>query len=189
MVELGRDPDAVAQRLYRRLPRRPDSQALLGTAFHEWVQRYFQAEKLFDLDDLPGAVDADRQDRGELEELQAAFAVSAWAARTPLEVEVAVRHGDRGTGRPGAYRRGLRRRGRCGDRGGLEDRGTPVNARRPAAQRCSARHLSTRLGAAAGLPGVVGACRVPLRAVRAHRGARRAARGRRGGRVDDLPAA
>ena len=89
VVELGRDPDAVVQRLSRRLPRRPDSQALLGTAFHEWVQRYFQAEKLFDLDDLPGAVDADRQDRGELEELQAAFAVSGWAARTPLEVEVA----------------------------------------------------------------------------------------------------
>ena len=40
------------------------------------------------VDDLPGAVDADRQDRGELEELQAAFAVSRWAARSPLEVEV-----------------------------------------------------------------------------------------------------
>ena len=52
------------------------------------MQRYFQAEKLFDLDDLPGAVDADRQDRGELEELQAAFAVSPWAARTPVDVEV-----------------------------------------------------------------------------------------------------
>lgn len=88
MVELGRDPEAVAQRLQRRLPRRPDAQALLGTAFHEWVQRYFQAEKLFDLDDLPGAVDADRQDRGELEELQAAFALSPWAARTPIDVEV-----------------------------------------------------------------------------------------------------
>ncbi|MFB1295158.1 ATP-dependent helicase [Mycobacterium sp. pW049] len=88
MVELGKDPEGVAQRLQRRLPRRPDSQALLGTAFHDWVQRYFQAEKLFDLDDLPGAVDADRQDRGELEELQAAFAVSQWAARTPVDVEV-----------------------------------------------------------------------------------------------------
>ncbi|MGQ9409689.1 ATP-dependent helicase [Mycolicibacterium gilvum] len=88
MVELGRDPEAVAHRLQRRLPRRPDSHALLGTAFHEWVQRYFQAEKLFDLDDLPGAVDADRQDRGELDELQTAFAVSPWAARTPIDVEV-----------------------------------------------------------------------------------------------------
>ena len=88
LVELGRDPEAVAHRLHRRLPLRPDSQALLGTAFHEWVQRYFQSDKLFDLDDLPGAVDADRQDRGELEELQAAFALSEWAARTPVEVEV-----------------------------------------------------------------------------------------------------
>jgi len=88
LVELGRDPSAAAQRLHRRLPRRPDSQALLGTAFHEWVQRYFQAEKLFDLDDLPGAVDADRQHREELEELQAAFTVSEWAARTPIYVEV-----------------------------------------------------------------------------------------------------
>ncbi|MGE2834667.1 ATP-dependent helicase [Mycobacterium sp. SMC-4] len=88
VVELSRDPDAALQRLQRRLPRRPDSHALLGTAFHEWVQRYFQSDKLFDLDDLPGAVDADRQDRGELEELQAAFAVSEWAARTPIDVEV-----------------------------------------------------------------------------------------------------
>ncbi|MGD9618401.1 MAG: ATP-dependent helicase [Mycolicibacterium sp.] len=88
LVELGRDPVAVAKRLRRRLPRRPDSQTLLGTAFHEWVQRYFQAEKLFDLDDLPGAVDADRRDREELEQLQAAFAVSEWAARTPIDVEV-----------------------------------------------------------------------------------------------------
>ncbi|MGE2728469.1 ATP-dependent helicase [Mycolicibacterium vaccae] len=88
VVELGRDPDAALQRLQRRLPRRPDSHALLGTAFHEWVQRYFGSDKLFDLDDLPGAVDADWQDRGELEELQAAFAVSEWAARTPIDVEV-----------------------------------------------------------------------------------------------------
>lgn len=88
LVELGRDPESAVHRLQRRLPRRPDAHALLGTAFHDWVQRYFQAEKLFDLDDLPGAVDADRQDGGELEELQAAFAVSPWAARAPIDVEV-----------------------------------------------------------------------------------------------------
>lgn len=88
LVELGRDPESMAQRLARRLPRRPDPHAVLGTAFHEWVQRYFQAEKLFDLDDLPGAVDANRQDRGELEELQSSFALSQWAARSPIDVEV-----------------------------------------------------------------------------------------------------
>jgi DNA helicase-2/ATP-dependent DNA helicase PcrA len=45
---------------------------------------------LFDLDDLPGAVDGAHR-RGEeeqLTELQAAFMVSPWAARTPLDVEV-----------------------------------------------------------------------------------------------------
>jgi DNA helicase-2/ATP-dependent DNA helicase PcrA len=88
LVELGRDRDAVVQRLRRRLPTRPDPHALLGTAFHDWVQRFFHAERLFDLDDLPGAVDHDAGGAEELAELQAAFAVSPWAARTPIEVEV-----------------------------------------------------------------------------------------------------
>jgi DNA helicase-2/ATP-dependent DNA helicase PcrA len=88
LVELGRDPDAVAQRLRRRLPNRPDPHALLGTAFHDWVQRFFHAERLFDLDDLPGAVDGETGHAEDLAELQAAFAVSPWAARTPVDVEV-----------------------------------------------------------------------------------------------------
>ncbi|MBE1547374.1 DNA helicase-2/ATP-dependent DNA helicase PcrA [Mycobacterium sp. OAS707] len=88
LVELSRDPDGVAQRLRRRLPTRPDPHALLGTAFHDWVQRFFHAERLFDLDDLPGAVDREAGAAEELAELQAAFAVSPWAARTPIDVEV-----------------------------------------------------------------------------------------------------
>ncbi|KUH93043.1 ATP-dependent DNA helicase [Mycolicibacterium acapulense] len=88
MVELGKNPEAVAQRLRRRLPTRPDPHALLGTAFHDWVQRFYHAERLFDLDDLPGAVDHDAAVAEELAELQAAFAVSPWAARTPVDVEV-----------------------------------------------------------------------------------------------------
>jgi DNA helicase-2/ATP-dependent DNA helicase PcrA len=88
LVELGRDPDAVAQRLRRRLPTRSDPHAVLGTAFHDWVQRFFHAERLFDLDDLPGAVDRDAGDTEDLAELQAAFAVSPWAARMPIDVEV-----------------------------------------------------------------------------------------------------
>jgi DNA helicase II / ATP-dependent DNA helicase PcrA len=90
LVELGRDPESAVQRLRRRLPTRPDPQALLGTAFHAWVQRFYGAERLFDLDDLPGAVDSDvgGADAAGLAELQAAFAVSAWAARTPIDVEV-----------------------------------------------------------------------------------------------------
>ena len=93
LVELGRDRPAAVLRMNRRLPARPDSQALLGTAFHEWVQRFYGAERLFDLDDLPGAADGDLSPPAaaqaeQLAELQTAFASSPWAARTPIDVEV-----------------------------------------------------------------------------------------------------
>jgi len=90
LVEIGRDRRGAAQRLHRRLPARPDAHAALGTAFHDWVQRFYGAEKLFDLDDLPGAVDDDtaRADADELAALQDAFLASPWAARTPSDVEV-----------------------------------------------------------------------------------------------------
>ena len=90
MVDIGRNPDGAAVRLQRRLPVRPDPHALLGTAFHDWVQRYFRAERLFDLEDLPGAVDGElaATDAEQLGELQAAFALSPWSARTPVDVEV-----------------------------------------------------------------------------------------------------
>jgi DNA helicase II / ATP-dependent DNA helicase PcrA len=90
LVDIGRDPDGAAARLRRRLPTRPDPHALLGTAFHDWVQRFFRAERLFDLEDLPGAVDGElrRTDADRLADLQAAFVVSPWSARTPIDVEV-----------------------------------------------------------------------------------------------------
>lgn len=90
LVDLGSDRSGALQRLQRRLPARPDPQALLGTAFHDWVQRYFSAERLFDLDDLPGAVDAElgQAVAEELADLQAAFALSEWAVRTPTDIEV-----------------------------------------------------------------------------------------------------
>ena len=88
LVELDKDPRGAARRLTRRLPARPDPHAILGTAFHEWVQRFYGADRLFDLDDLPGAGESAAADTGELEALQAAFTASPWAARTPVEVEV-----------------------------------------------------------------------------------------------------
>ncbi|GAY17998.1 ATP-dependent DNA helicase [Mycobacterium sp. shizuoka-1] len=87
LVELDRDPAAL-RRLTRRLPVRPDPHAILGTAFHEWVQRFYGAERLFDLDDLPGAVDGAAGQTEELATLQAAFTASPWATRTPVDVEV-----------------------------------------------------------------------------------------------------
>jgi ATP-dependent DNA helicase UvrD/PcrA len=90
LVDLARDPDGAMQRLTRRLPTRPDPHALLGNAFHDWVQRFYGAEQLFDLGDLPGAADAGTApgDDRELAALQAAFLASPWAARTPVAVEV-----------------------------------------------------------------------------------------------------
>ncbi|CAN5392035.1 ATP-dependent DNA helicase AdnB [soil metagenome] len=90
LVELGRDRPAAIRRMHRRLPVRPDPNALLGTAFHDWVQRFYGAERLFDLEDLPGAVDGElaAADAEELADLQAAFMSSPWASRTPIDVEV-----------------------------------------------------------------------------------------------------
>jgi DNA helicase-2/ATP-dependent DNA helicase PcrA len=90
LVEVARDPAGALQRLTRRLPVRPESHAALGTAFHDWVQRFYGAERLFDLADLPGAADADtaRADAEQLAVLRAAFLASPWATRTPVAVEV-----------------------------------------------------------------------------------------------------
>lgn len=88
LVDLARDPRGAAQRLVHRLPSRPDPHALLGSAFHAWVQKFYGAEWLFDLGDLPGAADSELGDPRELAALQAAFVESRWAARTPVAVEV-----------------------------------------------------------------------------------------------------
>ena len=90
LVELSRDRTGAAQRIGRRLPARPDPHARLGSAFHDWVQRLYGAEQLFDLADLPGAADTDtaRADAEELAALQQAFRASRWADRTPVAVEV-----------------------------------------------------------------------------------------------------
>jgi DNA helicase-2/ATP-dependent DNA helicase PcrA len=90
LVDLARDPEHALQRLTRRLPARPEPHALLGNAFHDWVERFYGAERLFDLADLPGAADTDiaQRDADELAALQDAFLDSPWAARTPIAVEV-----------------------------------------------------------------------------------------------------
>jgi DNA helicase II / ATP-dependent DNA helicase PcrA len=90
LVDLARDPEHALQRLTRRLPARPEPHALLGNAFHDWVERFYGAERLFDLADLPGAADTDiaQRDADELAALQNAFLASPWAARTPIAVEV-----------------------------------------------------------------------------------------------------
>jgi DNA helicase-2/ATP-dependent DNA helicase PcrA len=88
LVELAEDPGALAARLRRPVPFAPNSLARRGTAFHAWLERRFGSTRLIELDELPGAADAGAAPDTELAALQDAFLASAWAARSPHEVEV-----------------------------------------------------------------------------------------------------
>lgn len=87
VVELGQDPTAVLAQLRRPMPRRPSVSAQAGTTFHAWVERYFGAHTMFDLDHLVGAAD-DFVDQGyRLPELTTTFRRSEWADKQPWAIE------------------------------------------------------------------------------------------------------
>lgn len=88
LVELARDPDALARKLRRPLPFPPSPFARRGTAFHAWLEKRFGSRALLDLDELPGSADEDAAPDTDLEALQEAFDASDWAERSPAEVEV-----------------------------------------------------------------------------------------------------
>jgi DNA helicase-2/ATP-dependent DNA helicase PcrA len=91
LVELRRDPSELARRLRRPLPSEPAPLARRGTRFHSWLEQRWQAQPLLDVDELPGAADADLggdADDADFEALRTAFEASEWAARRPAEVEV-----------------------------------------------------------------------------------------------------
>lgn len=87
LVELRRDPAALARSLLRPLPRRPSPVTRRGTAFHAWLEQVYGLPQLLDTDDLPGAADDGAVDT-DLRSLQAAFQSSLWWGRTPQEIEV-----------------------------------------------------------------------------------------------------
>jgi DNA helicase-2/ATP-dependent DNA helicase PcrA len=89
LVALARDPLALARRIRRPVPSRPAPLARRGTAFHAWLEERYGGERLLDLDELPGAADEGAAPDGELTLLQERFLASAWADRSPEEVEVA----------------------------------------------------------------------------------------------------
>jgi DNA helicase-2/ATP-dependent DNA helicase PcrA len=89
LVALARDPLALARRVRRPLPTRPAPLARRGTAFHAWLEERYGGERLLDLDELPGAADEGAAPDDELALLQQRFLASAWAGRSPEEVEVA----------------------------------------------------------------------------------------------------
>ncbi len=88
LVALRRDPQRLARTLRRPLPSRPDPYARRGTAFHHWLEQRFNASRLLDLDDLPGAADETAAPDDALADLQARFEASEWADRVPHDVEV-----------------------------------------------------------------------------------------------------
>ncbi|MEU7995590.1 ATP-dependent DNA helicase [Micromonospora sp. NPDC049060] len=88
LVALRRDPAALARALRRPVPTEPNPYARRGTAFHTWLEQRFGADRLLDLDELPGAADADAAPDEALAELQERFLASEWAERVPVEVEV-----------------------------------------------------------------------------------------------------
>ncbi|GAA2094867.1 ATP-dependent helicase [Actinomadura alba] len=89
LVSLARDPEALARHIRRPMPRRPAPYARRGTAFHRWLETRWGQQRLLDPDDLPGAADEGAADDGEFATLRARFEESVWAAREPLDVEVA----------------------------------------------------------------------------------------------------
>lgn len=88
LVALRQDSGALARRLRRPMPQRPDPQARRGTAFHRWLEQRFGSDQLLDLDELPGAGDEDSASDEVLAELQARYLAGEWADRMPARVEV-----------------------------------------------------------------------------------------------------
>ncbi|WP_433344574.1 ATP-dependent helicase [Micromonospora sp. CA-111912] len=88
LVALRRDPEELARALRRPMPIEPNPYARRGTAFHTWLEGRFGADRLLDVDELPGAADADAAPDEALAELQARFLAGEWADRVPVEVEV-----------------------------------------------------------------------------------------------------
>jgi DNA helicase-2/ATP-dependent DNA helicase PcrA len=89
LVELQRDPAALARALLRPLPRRPSPVTRRGTAFHAWLETtVFGQPQLLDPDDLPGAADDGAAADADLAALQEAFRAGEWWGRSPSEIEV-----------------------------------------------------------------------------------------------------
>ena len=90
VVRLAADPQAFAHALRRPVPLEPTAVARRGTAFHAWVERYFGAASLLDVESLPAADDDSVAVDAPLADLRAAFLATPWAGRTPVAVEVDI---------------------------------------------------------------------------------------------------
>ncbi|MBV1779591.1 ATP-dependent helicase [Paeniglutamicibacter sp. ABSL32-1] len=89
-VDLATDAAAVMAELRRPVPRRPGTAARRGTAFHAWLEEYFDSTGMLELGDYMEAADAYIDDALDLEDMKNAFLDSEWANRQPAFVEAAI---------------------------------------------------------------------------------------------------
>ncbi|MFL4474660.1 ATP-dependent helicase [Paeniglutamicibacter sp. MACA_103] len=89
-VDLATDASAVLAELRRPVPRRPGTAARRGTAFHAWLEEYFDSTGMLELGDYMEAADAYIDDALDLEDMKDAFLDSEWANRQPAFVEAAI---------------------------------------------------------------------------------------------------
>ncbi|MDO4918889.1 ATP-dependent DNA helicase [Kocuria sp.] len=89
LVAMDTDPDAFITDLRRPMPRRPGSAARAGTAFHSWVEDYFQDSAILDLNEIPGADDHVDEEL-DLPRLTETFRSGPWADSQPYAVELPV---------------------------------------------------------------------------------------------------
>ncbi|WP_104089739.1 ATP-dependent DNA helicase [Arthrobacter sp. GMC3] len=89
LVALGEDPEKVTRAMRRPVPTKPGMAARKGTAFHAWIEEFFGSTGQLDFDEAPGA-DAYVDEAYGLADMQETFKNSAWANRTPAELEVPI---------------------------------------------------------------------------------------------------
>lgn len=78
LIRLREDRDAFVEELLRRMPRRPTLASSTGTAFHEWLQRRFEASGFDEFEPISA----------DISPLVKAFERGRFADRTPIAVEV-----------------------------------------------------------------------------------------------------
>ncbi len=89
LVDLDDDAGSVVARLRRPVPREPGMSARKGTAFHAWVEEYFGAAGMLDLEEAAGS-DGHIDAAYGLDSMVETFRQSEWANRAPAYVEVPV---------------------------------------------------------------------------------------------------
>ncbi|MGO3508584.1 MAG: ATP-dependent helicase [Glutamicibacter arilaitensis] len=87
-VELAEDPVEVLENLRRPVPRRPGLAARRGTAFHAWIEEFYEKTSMLDLGDLQEPADGYLDEALDLESMKVAFLSSEWSKLQPAYVEV-----------------------------------------------------------------------------------------------------